>query len=109
MAENPAALSLDEGQRFPLCRPDAMASLFAAAALTHVSTHPLDIPTHFASFDDYWSPFLQGTGPAPAYVSSLDDGRRNALRARLERRLAPGPGGGIQLTARAWAVRGGSA
>ena len=61
----------------------------------------------FEDFDDYWQPFLGGTGPAPAYVAALDPARREALRARLARRLGAGPGSPIRLRARAWAVRGG--
>jgi len=37
-----------------------------------------------AGFEDYWRPFTAGTGPAPAYVASLDRERRDALRKRLE-------------------------
>ena len=33
-----------------------------------------DIPTRFADFDDYWQPFLGGTGPASGFVLSLDEG-----------------------------------
>jgi len=60
----------------------------------------------FASFDDYWRPFLGGTGPAPSYVASLDaDGRTNLMR-KLEETLPRSPDGTITLDARAWAVRG---
>jgi hypothetical protein len=71
-----------------------------------VETRALEIPTDFATFDDYWTPFLRGTGPAPSYVASLDPHQRESLRARLERRLQAGSEGRIPLRARAWAVRG---
>jgi hypothetical protein len=71
-----------------------------------VETDLLDIPTDFADFDDYWTPFLRGTGPAPSYVVSLDPMSRELLRVRLRRRLRPGSDGRIKLRARAWAVRG---
>ncbi len=32
---------------------------------------PITIELSFASFDDYWSPFLGGQGPAGAYAASL--------------------------------------
>jgi SAM-dependent methyltransferase len=35
----------DEGVRFPLCRPDALAALFAAARLQRIETTAIDIPT----------------------------------------------------------------
>jgi hypothetical protein len=99
------AAALDEGRRFPLCRPQALEQAFSAAGLARVSVIALDIPTHFASFDDYWQPFLGGQGPAPAYAMSLDEDRRSALRERIRARLGCGAGA-ISLIARAWAVRG---
>ena len=59
----------------------------------------------FASFDDFWQPFLYGQGPAGAYASALAEPARDQLRAKLRARLA-GADSGITLTARAWAVRG---
>lgn len=106
VALDPGADALHEGRRFPLCQRTALASLFAATGLHQVETVPLDIPTDFADFDDFWTPFLSGTGPAPSYVVSLDPTRRELLRDRLTRRLRPGSDGHIQLRARAWAVRG---
>jgi hypothetical protein len=31
----------------------------------------IDIATDFQNFDDYWSPFLGGQGPAPSFVMAL--------------------------------------
>ncbi len=42
----------------------------------------------FASFDDYWQPFLCGQGPAGVYVSSLPESARHALESRLREHLA---------------------
>ena len=106
LASDPRATALDEGRRFPLCRRPALASLFQAAGLAQVQTAPLEVPTDFNTFDDYWTPFLRGTGPAPSYVGSLDSPGRELLRERLRRRLRAGSDGRIQLRARAWAVRG---
>jgi SAM-dependent methyltransferase len=106
LASDPRAASLDEGRRFPLCRPAALASLFRTAGLAEVQTEALEVPTVFADFDDYWNPFLRGTGPAPGYVTSLDQKPRELLRERLRQRLQPGADGRIRLRARAWAVRG---
>jgi hypothetical protein len=69
----------------------------------------LEIPTVFVDFDDFWQPFLGGTGPAPSYVASLEPGERLELRDRLARRLRAEPDGSIRLRARAWAVRGNAA
>jgi len=108
-SQDPAAAVLDEGKRFPLCRRDALLALFREAGLEDVRCEPIQIRTVFASFDDYWRPFLGGTGPAPSYVASLDAEDRALLARRLEETLAPGMDGSIDLPARAWAVRGAAA
>jgi len=102
---DPAARKLDEGERFPLCRPEALIELFSAAQLDHVRTTAIEVPTTFANFAAYWQPFLGGQGPAPAYAMSLDEDRRERLRERISARLPRGANGAIPLTARAWAVR----
>jgi hypothetical protein len=74
-----------------------------------VGERPLTIEQPFASFEDYWNPFLAGQGPAGAYVASLSPANRDLLRDRLRYRLTGehGNGGGpFVLTARAWAVKG---
>lgn len=100
------AATLDEGRRFPLCRKEALGSLWRAAGLARVETDAVEIETNFASFEDYWTPFLRGTGPAPSYVASLDPTSRESLRERLRRRFSAGAGEEVRLRARAWAVRG---
>ena len=105
VALDPACAPLDEGIRFPLCSAAGLAALIEAAGFGAVRTAPIEIATVFDSFDDYWAPFLSGTGPAPGYVASRSDAQRDALRERLRARLAPG-GGPVDLCARAWAVRG---
>ena len=106
VALDPAAQSLDEAARFDFCRPDPLRELFADAGLRDVDVEPIVVATDFRSFDDYWTPFLGGTGTAPAYVSSLSDDHRAALRGLLRARLPTADDGSIHLTARAWAVRG---
>jgi SAM-dependent methyltransferase len=103
---DPVAKELDEARRFPLCQPEALGNLFRAAGLEEVETRSIDVPTIFRDFDDYWSPFLGGQGPAPGYAMSLSVERRSALRERLRRSLSIEPDGSIRLNARAWAVRG---
>ncbi|MDX1721610.1 MAG: methyltransferase domain-containing protein [Pseudomonas sp.] len=102
---DPHAAKLDEGARFPLCRREALATLFSSTGLQLVEVAPIDIATPFADFDDYWQPFLGGQGPAPAYAMSLDETARAHLRGRLRERLPTAANGSISLTAKAWAVR----
>jgi SAM-dependent methyltransferase len=106
VAVDPAAAELVEGLRFPLCRPEPLRELWESAGLGEVVVEAITIPTVFASFDDYWTPFLGGQGPAPGYVASLPADDRDTLRETLRSRLPAGPDGTIPLTARAWVVRG---
>ena len=101
-----AAAAQDEGVRFPLCRPEPLAHLFADAGLADVATTAIDVSTVFAGFDDYWEPFLGGQGPAPGYVMAQAVAARERLRDALRARLPVAGDGTIALTARAWAVRG---
>src|SRR5262249_18092048 len=85
-ALDPAARALDEGKRFPLCYVGRLRDLFAAAGFAEIDCRAFDVPTVFCDFDDLWSPFLGGQGPAPTYCGTLAAERRAALR---ERRRAP--------------------
>jgi SAM-dependent methyltransferase len=93
----------DEGPRFALCSPGPLADLWQAAGLADVRVEPIVIPTDFADFDAFWTPFLGGQGAAPAYLMSLPEEIRAAVRESLRARL---PDRDIRLTARTWAVRG---
>jgi SAM-dependent methyltransferase len=106
VAIDPGALEMDEGRRFPLCQPDPLEQIFCAAGLNRVEVRAIDVPTIFRDFDDYWSPFLGGQGPAPAYAMSLSEECRATLRERIRARLPIAPDGSIRLIARAWAARG---
>jgi hypothetical protein len=103
---DPRAAELDEGRRMAACNAADLEALFSAAGLAAVDTRAIDVPTVFTDFDDYWTPFEGGQGPAPAYCVSLPADRRAALRERLRETLPTGPDGSISLIARAWAVRG---
>lgn len=103
---NPDAQHLDEGHRFPLCEPAALIALLNQAQLHDVSAQAIDVPTIFRDFNDYWSPFLGGQGPAPGYAMSLSEKGRSALRERIFETLPIASDGSISLIARAWAVCG---
>jgi hypothetical protein len=106
VALDPSAAEMDEGSRFSLFKPEALESIFRSENLSNVDTKPIDVLTTFRDFDDYWTPFLGGKGPAPAYAMSLNEDERTALRERLRRSLPVARDGSIELLARAWAVKG---
>ena len=97
---------LDEGRRFPLCQPDLLSDLFQSAGLSSVATTSLRIETAFHDFDEFWSPFRAGTGPAPSYVASLEPAAQKHLAIRIKQRLQAIDNRPICLSARAFAVRG---
>lgn len=99
------AAAFQEGSRFTLCHPEPLAELFDRAGFDDVVVQAVDIDTVFRDFDDYWSPFLGGQGPAPTYAVSLPEEARAALRERIRAGLPVAPDGSIPLKARAWAVR----
>ena len=98
VALDPGAAPRDE-RHMPLCARGALADLWRTHGLQDVDEQPLTIDMAFASFDDYWQPFLCGQGPAGVYVSSLSESARHALESRLRAEV------GLTLRARAWAVR----
>lgn len=106
VALDPNAIEHDEGPRFPICHPDALHLLFESTGLHDLEVRPIEIPTVFRDFDDYWSPFLGGQGPAPGYAMSLGEEARSQLRERIRASLPIQPDGSIPMTARAWAAKG---
>lgn len=103
---DPAVLKLNEALRFKLCQPEPLAELFRGAGLEKVEVRGIEIPTTFKDFDDYWSPFLGGQGPAPTYAMALTEEKRAALREQIRGSLPIAADGSISLVARVWAVRG---
>jgi ubiquinone/menaquinone biosynthesis C-methylase UbiE len=84
-------------------REGHLAELFAAAGLRDIESTTLESSRHFESFDEWWTPFTGGVGPAGGYVGRLDPEAQAALRDRCRATL---PGGPFTLDARAWAARG---
>jgi len=101
----PETAELDQGNRFAVCKPDALHALLAGAGLRNVEVSAIDLPTVFASFTDYWLPFLGGQGSAPSFLQTLDAAAQNGLRELLRERLPTRADGSIHLIARVWAFR----
>jgi len=103
---DPASEPRDE-RHMPLCRSGELGKLWTEHGLVEVETSELVIELPFASFDDYWAPFLEGQGPAGSYVAGLPDDHKQELERRLrDRLLYDGRDGPLTLSARAWAVKG---
>jgi SAM-dependent methyltransferase len=105
-ALDPTARDMDEGRRFPICDPNALSDLFKNVSLAHCEVRAIEVSTDFKDFDDFWTPFLGGQGPAPGYTMSLSEERRAQLRERIYNSLPFAVDGSIPLVARAWAIKG---
>jgi hypothetical protein len=94
-------------RHLPLCREGQLTTLWMTVGFNQVVSSSIDIDMPFASFDDYWDPFLLGQGPAGACVSAMDAGTRDKLAAALRKRLLhAGANAPPVLRGRAWVVRG---
>jgi SAM-dependent methyltransferase len=77
-----------------------LAELFGQAGLAVADAAALTVRVRNDTFEDWWDPFTLGVGPAGAYITSLTDERRAALREHARRTLTPP----IEVSATAWAV-----
>ena len=84
-------------------REGHLAELFTAAGLRQIEELPLVVEAQHPSFDEWWEPFTLGVGPAGAYVVSLPQKERAALREQCRHALPAAP---FVLRARAWVARG---
>jgi ubiquinone/menaquinone biosynthesis C-methylase UbiE len=103
LALDPAAP--DEARALAYTDPDSLRELWQRTGMSDIEAAGLMVEVQYADFDDYWQPFLTGTGPGGQYCVSLDDGHREALREECFRALGT-PKRPFTLTARSWAVRG---
>lgn len=93
----------DDESGLPGARAGHLAELFTRAGLAEVAEATLEASVDFASFDEWWDPYMLGVGPPGAYVARLDADARAELESNCRQLLPPAP---FTLTAHAWAVRG---
>ena len=88
-------------------REGQLAALWKSAGLVDVEESAITMQLPFTSFSDFWDPHLRGVAPQGAYVASLSEERREALRRALHQRISGDrPDGAFSLKAKALAVRG---
>jgi SAM-dependent methyltransferase len=91
----------------PFTGPGELAATWSAMGLTDVVQTSLTIRMEFASFADYWTPWLSGQGTVGAYLTGLDEGKLAQLEQHMRRAyLAGADDGPRSFAATAWAVRG---
>lgn len=77
-----------------------IAARFDDAGLKTVVSGALDVHVDYADFDDFWTPFTFGVGPAGEALTALDADGQSAVREACRAALpASGP---FTLPARAW-------
>ncbi len=82
-----------------------LVELFARAGLSDVRGGAIAASADYADFEDWWTAFTVGIGPAGAYFTALDEPAREALRLACRRTLGD-PQGPFTLDAQAWFARG---
>jgi hypothetical protein len=91
---------------FSFAKPEHLIGLFKDCGIEEPECTILDVPTVFRNFDDLWSPFLGGQGPAPTYLDTLPADRQARLCEQVRAHLPIAKDGSIHLMARAFAIRG---
>ena len=82
-------------------RASEIAELFRAAGLVDVEETAITGSVTYLDYDELWSGFLAGIGPATAYCTSLTDAQRASLRAELFTRIgSPNAEFSLQAAAR---------
>ena len=102
---DPESAARDEGRLLRYASADELDALWSEAGLDDVETTALEVEASYDDFDDLWTPFLAGIGPAGAYAVSLEPDAQAALREQLRENLG-NPEGPFTLTAKAWCVGG---
>jgi SAM-dependent methyltransferase len=84
-------------------REGHLVRLAEEAGLCDVEQSELTVTVSYQSFEEWWTPYTQGVGPAGEWLARLDTERRERLRGTCAERL---PQVGFEVTATAWAVTG---
>lgn len=95
----------DEARTMRFGRPGEIAELLTSAGFHDVAETTLDVQSTYTGFDELWTGFLAGIGPAGSFCLSLAEAQRTALRAGLFHRLGS-PSGAFTLTAKARCAHG---
>ena len=94
----------DEATVMRFGRPGEIGELFEGAGLEDTIESTLQVEVRYSSFDELWSGFLAGIGPAGSYCVSLDEGRRASIRDGMFRSIGE-PTGSFELAAVARTAR----
>ena len=96
-------LEAEDESDLPGARRGHLPELFGSAGLERIEEAELTVRVEHGSFDDWWSPFTLGVGPAGVYAQTLGDEELASVRDRCRRSIGEGP---FTLAATVWAARG---
>jgi hypothetical protein len=94
---------IEDESGFAGARPGHLAELLSTCGLEQIVEEELSISVDHDTFEEWWTPFTLGVGPAGAYVRELTEADRSAVRERCRALLPEGP---FTIEATAWAARG---
>lgn len=103
LAVDPAAP--DEARTLRFGRPGEIVELFEQGGMIEVEESTLVVAESYTGFDDLWSGFLRGIGPAGAWLVAQPDGVRQQVREALASRLGVAPDSPFSLQAVARCAR----
>ena len=84
-----------------------LSTLWNECGLKQIEETELNVSANFASFEDFWLPYLEGQGHGGSYVKGLPRDLQETLRERvLQNILGKKAEGAFSLKAQAVAVRG---
>lgn len=91
----------------PMTRPGELFAAWQAAGFTQLRQTSLLMRMEFASFEDYWAPYVGKDGPGAEYVGSLSPDQKERLQDLVRNAYLDGePDGARSYAAIAWAVSG---
>ena len=91
----------------PMTRPGELPAAWHAAGFNNIRQTLLSIRMEFASFEDYWAPYVGKDGPGAEYVGTLTGAEQAHLREMVQRAYLDGEDDGVRsYAATAWAVSG---
>ncbi len=95
----------DEARTMRFGRAGEIRALLESAGFVDIAEITLQAESTYRDFDELWSGFLAGIGPAGSFCVSLPDEQRTAVRAELFRGLGA-PAGRFTLTGKARTATG---
>jgi len=99
-----------ENPRPPRATLAGIVELWRSSGMRAVTTATLELPMQFASFGDYWEPFLGGPTSMSAFAAAMNTQTGGRLARVLQEKISGvRADGSFVLPARAWAVKGISA